>query len=94
MAGEQLINRPNNKRQFNEVNNNSMLKIRDANSSIAARKAREDAPDEWFAKEYKKRYGCEPPQPVQQEIEPSINAARIAQEKNEILFIDSTPIHF
>ena len=50
MAGEQLINRPNNKRQFNEVNNNSMLKIRNANSSIAARKAREDAPDEWFAK--------------------------------------------
>lgn len=93
MAGEQLINRLNNKRQFNEVNNNSMLKIRDANSSIAARKAREDSADEWFAKEYKKRYGCEPPQPVQQETETSINAARIAQENNEILFIDSTPMH-
>ncbi len=60
---------------------------------IAIRKTKENvAKSKRFAKECKKRYGCESPQQVQQENEASIEVTRVAREKVEGFFLDTTPI--
>ena len=89
-AAQGPIQRSKTKRQIKGLNHTGILTTRDANRSIATRKAKEDAAEEKrFAKDYEKRYGRKPPQPGLQESETSIEAARIAQENGDVFYLDS-----
>lgn len=62
-AAQQHINRSKTKRHIKGISHTGILTIHDANRSIAARKAKEDAANKKrFEKEFKKIYGYEPPQ--------------------------------
>ena len=89
-AAKKPIQRTKTKRQIKGLNHTGVLTTRDANRSIATRKAKEDAAEERrFAKDYEKRYGCKPSQPGLQESEASIEAAKVARENGELFFLDN-----
>ena len=91
-AAQSHINRPKAVRQIKEVGYTGMLTICNTNRSIVTREAKTDAAKEKrLVKEYK-RYGCEPPQPAQEETEASIDAARAARENSAVFFLDPTTI--
>ena len=92
-AAQEPVRRPYTKRQVKLLSQDGILKIRDANRSIAARKAKEATIEEKrLAKQWEKVYGQKPPPLVRQENEISIEAARIAQEKGEVFFLDNQPM--
>src|SRR5690348_6647672 len=91
-AAQEPIQRSKTKRQIKGLSHTGILTTRDANRSIATRKAKEDAAQERrFAKDYEKRYGRKPPSSVIQESEASIEAARVAQESGGLFFLDPGP---
>jgi hypothetical protein len=92
-AAQEPIQRPKSKRQIKGLSHTGILTTRDANRSIATRKAKEAAAEERrFAKDYYKKYGCKPPPLVTQESEASIEAARVAQENGELFYLDPGPV--
>ena len=92
-AAQEPVRRPYTKRQVKPLSQDGILKIRDANRSIAVRKAKEAAVEEKrLTKQWEKVYGQKPPPLVIQENEISIEAARIAQEKGEVFFLDNQPM--
>ena len=61
-ATQEPIQRPKTKRQIKGLNHTGILTTRDANRSIATRKAKEAAAEERrFEKDYEKRYSRKPP---------------------------------
>jgi hypothetical protein len=91
-ATQQPIQRSKTKRQIKGLNHTGILTTRDANRSIATRKAKKDKLEEKrFIKEYEKKYGRKAPPLVTQESEASIEAARAAQENGEVFYLDPGP---
>ena len=92
-AAQKPIQRPKTRRQIKGLSHTGILTTRDANRSIATRRAKEAAAEERrFEKDYEKRYGRKPLPLVIQESEASIEAARVAQESREIFFLDPGPM--
>lgn len=91
-ATQEPIRRPKTKRQIKRLSHTGILTVRDANRSIAVRRDQEAAAEHRrFVKDYKKRYGHEPPQLPMEESEASLEAARIAQENGELFYLDPGP---
>ena len=86
-ATQEPLRRQYTKRQVKPLSQNGVLKPRDANRSIAARKAKEAAAQEKrLRKQWKKMYGEELQPTPTKESDASIEAARIAQENGEGFF--------
>lgn len=93
-AMQEPLRRQYTKRQVKPLGKSGVLTPRDANRSIAARKAKEDAAAERrLRKEWKARIGVDiPPTPtLLQQPEASLRAEREAREAGEFFFIDSHP---
>ena len=87
------LHRPKTKRQVKPLSQTGILKPRDANRSIAVRKAKETAAEERrLAKQWEKVYGRKPLPRDLQPSEASIEAARVAQENGETFFLDKEPM--
>lgn len=92
-TAQEPIQRSKTKRQIKGLSHSGILTTRDANRSIATRKAKEEAAEERrFARDYKKKYGRKPPPLVIQESEASVEAARVAQEDRELFYLDPAPV--
>jgi hypothetical protein len=92
-AAQEPIRRSKTKRQIKGLSHTGILTTRDANRSIATRKAKEATAEERrLARDYEKLYGCKPPPLVMQESEASIEAARVSQENGELFFLDPRPM--
>ena len=92
-AKQEPLRRQYTKRQVKPLSQNGVLKPRDANRSIAARKAKEAAAQEKrLRKQWKNIYGEELQPTPTKESDASIEAARIVQEKWEGFFLDREPM--
>jgi hypothetical protein len=92
-AKQKPLRRQYTKRQVKPLSQNGVLSPRDANRSIAVRKAKEaTAQEKRLRKQWKEVYGEElQPMPTK-ESDASIEAARVAQENGEVFFFDSGPM--
>jgi hypothetical protein len=92
-ATQEPLQRRYTKRQVKPLSQTGVLSPRDANRSIAVRKAKEAAAQEKrLRKQWKEVYGEElQPMPTK-ESDASIEAARVAQENGEVFFFDSGPM--
>ena len=92
-AAQAPLQRQYTKRQVKPLSQDGILKTRDANRSITARKAREAAAEERrIQKQWEKVYGKKLLPIPTQESKISIEAARAAQQNEEIFFLDNQPM--
>ncbi len=93
-VAQEPLKRQYTKRQVKPLSQLGILTPRDANRSIAARKAKEFAAEEKrLRKDWKKRYGVSPPPAPTEESEASIEAARVARENGVgVFFMDPGPL--
>jgi hypothetical protein len=89
-ATQEPLQRRYTKRQVKPLSQTGVLSPRDANRSIAVRKAKEAAAQEKrLRKQWKEVYGEELQPTPTKESEPAIEAGRVAQENGEVCFFDS-----
>jgi hypothetical protein len=92
-AAQEPLQRKYTKRQVKPLSQTGVLSPRDANRSIAVRKAKEAAAQEKrLRKQWKEVYGEELQPTPTKESEASIEAARVAQESGEVFFFDTEPM--
>jgi hypothetical protein len=92
-VAQEPIQRYKTKRQVKGLSHTGILTTRDANRSIATRKAKEAiAQEKRLRKQWKEVYGEELPPVPTKESDASIEAARVAQENGEVFFIDREPM--
>ena len=90
---QEPLQRRHTKRQVKPLSQTGVLSPRDANRSIAVRKAKEAAAGEKrLRKQWKEVYGEELRPIPTKDSEASIKAARVAQENGEAFFFDSGPM--
>ena len=82
------------KRQVKPLSHDGILKVRDANRSIAARKAKEAVAEEKkLQRQWKKVHGKKPPPASIQENKVSEESVKAAEENGEVFFLDSQAMH-
>ena len=92
-AAQAPLQRQHTKRHVKPLSQDGILKVRDANRSIAARKAKEAAAEERrLQRQWKKVYGKKPLPTPTQESDISMEAARAAEENGEVFYLDSQPM--
>lgn len=92
-AAQAPLRRKYTKRHVKPLSQTGILSTRDANLSIAVRKAKDAAAEERrLARQQKKVYGKRLLSMPTQESEMSIEAARAAQQNGELLLLDSQPM--
>ena len=89
-AAQQPVRRKYTKRQVKPLSQTGILKTRDANRSIVARREEEIAKEERkLAKQFKKIYGYEPTQRSEESIQRAIANEEAARQAGELFFIDN-----
>jgi hypothetical protein len=89
-ATQEPLRRPITRRQVKPLSQNGILTVRDANRIIATRKEKEAAAEERKRrKEWKLVHGTDMPQRPQEDIDRSIESARLARERGDLFFIDN-----
>jgi hypothetical protein len=87
-AALEPLRRPITKRQVKPLSQTGILSVRDANRSIKTRKEKEAAAEERkLAKQYKQATGLDMPQRPQEDIDRSVESARLAQERGDLFYL-------
>ncbi|KAJ5102872.1 transcriptional regulator family: Centromere protein B DNA-binding region [Penicillium argentinense] len=82
------VRRKYTKRQIKPLSQTGILSTRDANRSIAVRKAEDKAEERKLVRQFKKVYGYAPAQRSEESIQRSMQAEREGREAGEVFFID------
>jgi hypothetical protein len=92
-AAQAPLRRSYTKRQVKPLSKTGILKVQDANQSIAERKAKDAAAEKRrLQKQWEKVHGNQPLPTPTQESSISIEAARAAEANGDIYFLDSQPM--
>jgi hypothetical protein len=92
-AAQDPLRRSYTKRQVKPLSKTGILKVQDANRSIAERKAKDAAAEKRrLQKQWEKVHGNQPLPTPTQESSISIEAARAAEANGDIYFLDSQPM--